>query len=254
MTAPLLTLSIVSHGSTDTLHTLLASLQHHEANPRRFRILLTDNLRNDLPDFDPAPWHSLHIIRNPAPLGFAHNHNNAFQLAQGEWFAILNPDLVFERPIFDSLIQRLTGLPDALLAPCIVDENGHMQDSFRPLPTPFELLRRRLPGYHFQPQPPDPDGLIRPDWIGGMFWLLKADLYRRLGGMDAAYRLYFEDVDFCTRARLQGVQVLVDSQVRIRHDARRDSRRKWFYLYLHTRSALQFFASPVYRQARRIKE
>jgi GT2 family glycosyltransferase len=87
-----------------------------------------------------------------------------------------------------------------------------------------------------------------------MFWIMRAATYRQLGGMDTGYRLYFEDVDFCTRARLQGVQVLVDSQVRIRHDARRDSRRKLFYLYLHTRSALQFFASPVYRRARKIKE
>jgi N-acetylglucosaminyl-diphospho-decaprenol L-rhamnosyltransferase len=252
MTTPLLTLSIVSHGSAATIQTLLNSLQQHEADPQRFRILLTDNLRNDLPEFDPTPWHSLHILRNQNQLGFAHNHNNAFQHAQGEWFAVINPYLVFERPIFDSLIQRLTGQPDSLLAPYIMDEHGHMQDSFRPLPTPFELLRRRLPGYHFQPLPPGPDGFIRPDWVAGMFWLLKADVYRKLGGMDAGYRLYFEDVDFCTRARLQGIQVLVDSQVRIRHDARRDSRRKLFYMYLHTRSALRFFASPVYRQARRI--
>lgn len=254
MTAPLLTISLVSHGSGATLRALLDSLQRHEADPQRFRIILTDNLRNDLPDFDPTPWHSLLILRNPAQLGFAHNHNNAFRHAQGEWFAILNPDLVFERPIFDTLIQRLMGLPDALLAPCIVDEAGHIQDSFRSLPTPFELLRRRLPGYHFQPLPPGPDGLIRPDWAAGMFWIMRAATYRQLGGMDTGYRLYFEDVDFCTRARLQGVQVLVDSQVRIRHDARRDSRRKLFYLYLHTRSALQFFASPVYRRARRIKK
>ncbi len=253
MTAPLLTLSIVSHGSTETIHTLLESLQKHELAPKRFRIILTDNLRNDLPGFDPTPWHSLHIIRNNMPLGFAHNHNNAFQQAQGEWFAIINPDLVFERPIFDTLIQRLNGLNDSLLAPYIVDEHGHIQDSFRPLPTPLELLRRRLPGYYFDAQPPDPDGLIRPDWIAGMFWLMKTDVYKKLGGMDTRYRLYFEDVDFCTRARLQGINVLVDSNVRIRHDARRDSRTKLFYLYLHTRSAIQFFMSDVYRQARRLQ-
>jgi len=251
---PLISISIVSHGSGDTLHTLLDSLQQHERDLQRLQIIITDNLQNDLPDFDALPWNSLQIIRNTSQLGFAHNHNNAFKLAQGAWFAILNPDLVFESPIFDTLLARLAGIPDTVLAPYIMDENEQLQDSFRPLPTPLELIRRRLPGYHFEALPPDSDGLIHPDWIAGMFWLMKSDLYRQLGGMDERYRLYFEDVDFCTRAQLKGIKVLVDSKVKIRHDARRSSRRKLFYLRLHTQSAIRFFTSPVYREARKSKQ
>jgi len=244
-----ITISIVSHGNTDTISLLLASLQKHENELKRFRIILTDNLQNDLPDFDPAPWASLQIIRNKTQLGFAHNHNNAFAIAQGRWFAVLNPDLIFERPIFDHLLERLKVYPNTILAPQVVDENGHTQDSFRPMPTPLELIRRRLPGYTFRSYQPDRDGLIHPDWAAGMFWLMDADIYRRLGGMDIRYRLYFEDVDFCARARLAGMEVLGDTQIKIRHDARRASRRKFFYLMLHTRSALRFFTSPVYRKA-----
>ena len=118
------------------------------------------------------------------------------------------------------------------------------------MPTPFEIIRRRLPGYVYKPYQPDHDGLIHPDWMAGMFWLMNSDTYRLLNGMDIRYRLYFEDVDLCTRARLAGIPVLGDTRIQIRHDARRDSRRKLFYLLLHTQSALRFFASPVYRQAR----
>lgn len=248
---PLMTISIVSHGNADTISDLLNSLQQHEPDSKRFRIILTDNLHTDLPDFDPAPWDSLQIIRNKAPLGFAHNHNTAFTLVQDKWFAILNPDLIFERPIFDRLLQRLQDRPNAILAPQVVDENGHVQDSFRPMPTPLELIRRRLPGYRFKPYQPDLDGLIHPDWMAGMFWLMDSSTYRQLGGMDIRYRLYFEDVDFCTRARLAGIEVLGDAQTTIRHDARRSSRRKLFYLMLHTQSALRYFTSPVYRKARK---
>ena len=67
--------------------------------------------------------------------------------------------------------------------------------------------------------------------------------------VDEKYRLYFEDVDFCTRARLKGMKLLVDPQIQVRHDAQRSSRRKLYYLFLHTQSALRFFTSPVYRQA-----
>jgi GT2 family glycosyltransferase len=249
-TKNLITFSVVSHGDADRIGRLLASLQNHEKDTKRFQIILTDNLEKELPDFDASSWASLHLLRNSTPLGFAHNHNNAFKLAQGEWFAIINPDLVFERPVFDKLIDRLQADRNIILAPHIVDETGHIQDSFRSLPTPLELIRRRLPGYKFRAPGTDRDGLIHPDWIAGMFLFMNHEVYRKLGGMDERYRLYFEDVDLCTRARLAGIRIMVDTNVRVRHNAQRSSRRKLFYLLLHTQSALRFFASPVYRQAR----
>ena len=247
----LITISIVSHGDAEKVGHLLESLQKHELDLRRFQIVLTDNLGKDLPEFSPEPWSSLQIIRNRSQLGFAHNHNNAFKSAQGDYFAVLNPDLVFERPSFDELLERLKTFPKAILAPHIVDSEGNIQDSFRTLPTPSEIIRRRLPGHKFSAFQPDREGLVHPDWMAGMFWLMYSDIFRELRGMDERYRLYFEDVDFCTRARLKGIKILGDSRVQIRHDAQRSSRRKFYYLLLHTQSALRFFASPVYRQARR---
>lgn len=254
MTAkPFITLSIVSHGDADKISRLLASIQKHEPDTERLRLILTDNLRDDLPDFDPLPWHSLHILRNHQQTGFAKNHNQAFELAQGGYFAILNPDLVFVQPVFGTLITRLNAHQADLIAPQIVDENGTAQDSYRSLPTPWEIIRRRLPGYRFETVQPDEQGLVQPDWVAGMFWLMESDVYRRLGGMDERYRLYFEDVDFCTRARLRGMRLLVDTQVRVRHDAQRSSRRNLYYLSLHTLSALRFFTSPIYRQIKQRK-
>lgn len=247
----LITLSVVSHGNAEQIGQLLASLQKQEQPITRFQLIITDNLKNDLPDFDPTPWASLHILRNEQQLGFAHNHNNAFKISKGSYFAILNPDLIFERSIFEQVVTSLHRNKADVIAPKIVDENGTAQDSFRAMPSPYEIIRRRLPGYKFTPYQPDHAGLIHPDWIAGMFWLMKTDVYRQLGGMDEKYRLYFEDVDFCTRARLKGMKLLVDSHIQVRHDAQRSSRRKLYYLFLHTQSAVRFFTSPVYRQALR---
>ena len=246
----LITLSVVSHGNTEKIGILLASLLKQEHDTKQFQLILTDNLRNDLPEFDPSPWASLHILRNEQPKGFAENHNRAFEIAQGEYFAILNPDLVFERSVFGGLQSSLHAHAADLIAPKIIDERGHLQDSFRPLPTPFEIVRRRLPWYQFQPPLPGEDGLIHPDWIAAMFWLMPSHLYRSLKGMDERYRLYFEDVDFCTRARLSGYKIIVDPDFSVRHDAARSSRSKMYYLFLHTQSAFHFFTSKVYRQAR----
>ena len=253
MKPPLITLSIVSHGDADKIARLLQSiLQHEPDTASRFQLLLTDNLKDDLPDFDPARWSSLHILRNERPLGFAENHNRAFSHARGEYFVILNPDLVFEQPLLERMLKSLHDRGADLIAPQIVDETGTVQDSYRPLPTPFELIQRRLPGYTFTPYLPDADGIARPDWIAGMFWLMRSETYRQLGGLDEKFFLYLEDVDFCSRARLRGMKIMVDTNAWVRHDAQRSSRRRLRYLYLHIKSALQFFLSPVYRQVRRL--
>ncbi|MCK7527096.1 MAG: hypothetical protein MZV64_60545 [Ignavibacteriales bacterium] len=64
---PLITISIVSHGDAGKIRHLLASLEKHEPDTARFQLILTDNLKDDLPDFNPSPWASLQILRNKQP-------------------------------------------------------------------------------------------------------------------------------------------------------------------------------------------
>jgi len=247
---PLITLSIVSHGDAERVNHLLSSIQECEPDTKRLQVILTDNLGSDLPEFDSEPWASLYILRNKKQYGLAYNNNRIFEIANGEYFAILNPDLIFEKAIFDQLITSLRKHHAHLVAPQIIDTNGNIQDSYRRLPSPVELIRRRIPGYHFEPLMPDANGLVHPDWIAGMFWLMPLDIYCTLHGMDEKFKLYFEDVDFCTRARLQGMKIVADTNQYVLHDAQRSSRKKLYYLFLHTWSAVRFFMSPVYRQAK----
>ncbi|MCK7527095.1 MAG: hypothetical protein MZV64_60540 [Ignavibacteriales bacterium] len=37
----------------------------------------------------------------------------------------------------------------------------------------MEVIRRRLPGHHSLLPDPGPNGLIHPDWIAAMFWLME---------------------------------------------------------------------------------
>lgn len=247
---PRLTVSIVSHGNAPLLPALLDSLRAQE-QPPGLQLIVTDNLGNDLPFLDPSPWHSLTLLRNEIPRGFAENHNAASRLAQAEYFCILNPDVTFTGQVFEPLIRRIEAGEGDIVSPLVVDPRGQVQDSFRSLPTPLELFRRGALGRRPAPMV-DSAAPILPDWIAGFFMLMRTSLYASLGGMDARYRLYLEDAEFCTRARLAGYKVLVDPALRLQHDARRASRTEFIYLAWHIGSALRFFTSPVYRQARRL--
>ena len=245
---PLVTISIVSHGDSKKVECLLESLRAYEQASSK-QLIITDNLGNELPELDPSPWFSLHILRNEHSYGFSHNHNRAFQLAQGSYFCVLNPDVVFKEAVFTQLLQRFKTLQVNIVAPLIVDSRGIIQDSFRDIPTPLRILRRRTPGYKFDYSIVQSTELIQPDWISGIFLLMRSNTYRELGGLNEKYRLYFEDVEFCTRARLAELKLAVDTSVRVQHDAHHASHKKLIYLLWHIQSAVRFFTSPVYRKA-----
>jgi N-acetylglucosaminyl-diphospho-decaprenol L-rhamnosyltransferase len=245
---PLVTLSIVSHGDAEKIGRLLNSLRNSEPDGQ-FQVILTDNLGYDLPAFDSSMGTSFEILRNQQPRGYGWNHNQAFQRVKTKYFCILNPDILFVQEVFGRLIALLETDKAGIVAPLIVDSSAVIQDSFRALPTPTEIIRRKIPGCRLVPTPADADGLVRPDWMAGMFLLLRRETYRKLRGFDESYRLYFEDVDLCTRARLAGLKLLVDTNVRIQHDAQRASSRNFRHLLWHVESAFRFYTSHVYRQA-----
>ncbi len=76
-------------------------------------------------------------------------------------------------------------------------------------------------------------------------------VFREAGGFDERYHMYCEDVELCTRLRLLGYRIVQDRSVRVVHDARRDSHRKWNHLAWHVGSLTRFFLSDVYEEARR---
>ncbi len=244
---PLVTISVVSHGDAVKVRQLLESLYQYECTDQ-CQIIITDNLGDNVPEVDEPEWLSLTIIRNKDPLGFARNHNQAFQLATGEYFCVLNPDVVFEQRVFETLIALIQNEKADIVAPLIVDSKEIHQDSFRSYPTPFEIFRRRLPVYRHIPPFVDPSGLARPDWIAGIFLFMESETYRKIKGFDEKYRLYFEDVEFCARAQLGGLKLVVDTNVYVRHDADRASRKKLIYFLWHIQSAIRFFTSPVYKE------
>ncbi len=245
---PLVTLSVVSHGDGAPLQDFLRTLAQYETGAQ-LQLIITDNLGQDLPALDASPWQSLTLLRNTRPAGYARNHNAAFALAQGTYFCVANPDVRFVQQVFVTLVSAIEAGEGAIAGPLIIDSRGTIQDSFRQLPSPHQILDRGLRrwaplhGYVVQEQ------ILRPDWIAGIFMLLHRETFAHLHGFDTRYHLYFEDVDLCTRARLLGLHSIVNTNVRVEHDARRSSHRQGRYLFWHIQSMLRFFTSAVYREA-----
>ena len=244
MTRAILSLSIVSHGQCELVNALLGDLQRH-CDTVDIEVLLTLNLPEDLPPLLENSGFRVKVIRNPAPLGFGANHNQAFVQAEGDFFCVLNPDVRLDSPVFDVLMSTLQNPVLGVAAPLVVNRQGLIEDSARRFPTPLKILCKAAGGcrggdYVVGTQP------VYPDWVGGMCMLFRRDVYRDMGGFDERYFLYYEDVDLCARIWLKGLSVALIPQVKVMHDARRTSHKSASYLKMHIRSMLRFFLSSTF--------
>ena len=241
-------MSVVSHGHGELVALLLNDLNLHR--PSGIEVILTLNIEEELP-FDPDSFpFSVKTIRNASPRGFATNHNAAFELTGGSFFCVLNPDIRVTADPFSELVKELASPAVGAVAPLILDPDGAIEDSARPFPTLSSLVRKALgaePKRYYEIGKES----ISPDWVGGMFILLRSDAFAAVGGFDTRYHLYYEDVDLCARLRLAGYDIRLVPSASVVHLARRQSRRNMRYLLWHLRSMIRYVLSGTRRKVRK---
>jgi N-acetylglucosaminyl-diphospho-decaprenol L-rhamnosyltransferase len=234
------TVSIVLHGQWAKVQPLLDDLQRHCAAHVQ-RVVLTVNRPE--PDVDTSRWSlPIHRIDNAAPKGFGANHNAAFAACDTPWFLVLNPDLRFETDVLGPLVAA-AGQRTGLLTPRIQEPGKPQPEPFRRLLTPLELLDRRS-AHHVPP--------AHPDWVAGMFMLLRREAFAQVGGFDERFFMYCEDFDLCARLRLAGWNLQVAQQMRVLHEAQRASNMSLRPLAWHLASFAKVWTSGAFWRYRRL--
>jgi GT2 family glycosyltransferase len=166
------------------------------------------------------------LIRAPANRGFAAGNNlGAAAAADADLLLLLNSDTIVRPGAVAALAEALAARPDVgLVSPRLEWPDGTPQEScFRFLRPPTELVRAaatgpisRLLARHV-PAMPVSETPLEPDWTSFACVLVRRALYEALGGLDEGYFMYYEDVDFCRRARAAGARVLHWPAARVVH-------------------------------------
>jgi GT2 family glycosyltransferase len=241
---PKVSISIVIHMQAAMAQALLEDLDRL-CHANTLEVILTLNLPESL-GFGLGDYRfALVLQNNTAPKGFSANHNQAYALARGDYFCVMNPDIRLHADPFPALIACLSDPAVGVAAPLVLNPDGAVEDSARRFPTPFKIACKALGGctgndYPIADQP------LQPDWVGGMFLLFRRAVFGQLHGFDQRYFLYYEDVDICARLRLLGYQIRLSPQARVVHHAQRSSHRNLRYLRWHLRSMLRFFTSASF--------
>jgi len=212
-------------------------------------VILTLNVPEVLGVTSTAYTFPLIVQQNIVPKGFAANHNQAFSLARGQFFCVMNPDIRLESDPFPVLLACLHTKSIGVVAPVVINEDGGIEDSARCFPTPLKIICKALGGCRRNDYVMD-NKSTSPDWVAGMFMLFPKDVFAKLDGFDQRYFLYYEDVDLCVRLRLKGYEVAICRNAKAIHNARRSSHYDSRYFKWHITSMLRFFLSPSYLKIR----
>jgi N-acetylglucosaminyl-diphospho-decaprenol L-rhamnosyltransferase len=230
----MVTASIVSHGHGIMVCSLVEDLL---GCPEVACVVITQNIPEQATyPKDPR----VETVRNAKPQGYGANQNTAFASASSPFFCVLNPDIRLKGNPFPQLLKAFNDPSVALVAPKIISPDGSKEDSARKFPTARDLLSKafgRYDGTYFEK--PE-NGLTYPDWLAGMFLFLRSNAFRKVGGFDERFFLYYEDVDLCWRLHLDGFQVVQDCSVSVVHDARRESHRNVKFARWHLASMARY--------------
>lgn len=203
-----------------------------DLGPRKARVVIVDNASGDGSAEAIADWIGTHprkdqlqLVRSATNSGFAGGHNQGFAAVEAGGYLVLNSDAVLRPGFFDELLAVADAHPDAgLVAPRLEGEDGTPQTSvFRFHSPASEFIRAANVGFVTAALKrsevslgPDPDP-TQAEWASFACIYLRGDMIRAIGPMDEGYFLYYEDAEYCLRARRAGWKLVLAPRARAVH-------------------------------------
>jgi hypothetical protein len=213
---------IVSYNTRDLLDACLTSIYRSRPG-MAFEVIVVDNNSSDgsVPMLQ-SRFKLVSVIINNENLGFAAACNQGIRIARGEYILLLNSDTEILSDTLFRLRRLLSSIRPELkigIIGCkIVNSDGTLQYSAGKFPSiwstitdmfkPRHKRKYYLSGY---------DEAHEVDWVTGAFMLIDRRLIQDAGLMDERYFMYYEEVDYCLKAKNMGWKVFYWPSIGIIH-------------------------------------
>jgi GT2 family glycosyltransferase len=166
---------------------------------------------------------SIRFIRSDVNIGFARACNLAAKSARGEFLLLLNSDARLAPGALTMAVEWMRAHADCAVAGAqLLNTDGSRQNSIANFPTlATELLNKSLlrwlwpktfPGKRIEFREP-----VEVESVVGAFLLVRKTAWDALGGLDERFFFFFEETDFCLRARQKQLRVVHLPQVHVWH-------------------------------------
>jgi GT2 family glycosyltransferase len=210
--------SVVHWGKAEDTWAALDSVASSSRRPNG--IVVIDNAADEPMDPDRALQAGVLLHRENANLGFAAGQNRGMALALqrgADAVLLLNNDAALERDTLEKLLAVLPSHPEiGILGTCVRGAAPPHRIESAGISLNLRTGRMRL-RHHGRPSlPPGPE-LEEVDAVSGAALVATGLLIRRVGYLRPEYFCYYEEVDWCLRARAAGLRVAVLRGARVRH-------------------------------------
>ena len=224
-----LSIVIVNFRTPDLCIDCLASLD--EIKGIEVEIIIVDNASNDgsvekiQQAIDEREWVGTKLICSPLNSGFSAGNNLGIQACIGDYVLLLNSDTIVRPNSIESLMQTLEKNPSiGMVSPRLEWPSGAPQEScFRFHRPPNELIRAACTGLvtkllrRYEVPIGVTESLSSPEWTSFASVMIRRDVFDQVGLLDDGFFMYFEDVDFCQRARQAGWNIVNNPAARVVH-------------------------------------
>ncbi|HEX8551502.1 MAG TPA: glycosyltransferase family 2 protein [Abditibacteriaceae bacterium] len=168
------------------------------------------------------------LIAHNENIGFARGNNLGFEKARGRHILFLNPDTIVHDGALDALCDWMDAHPDVgACGPKLLNTDGSLQPSCRAFPSVGAgFFRNTFLGRMFPSNPWTRAYLMEGfthdkeadvDWLSGSALCVRREAFEKIGGWDADYFMYCEDVDLCFRLKEAGFRRVYVPSATITH-------------------------------------
>jgi len=168
------------------------------------------------------------LIANQKNLGFAAANNQGIKKAKGDYILLLNPDTELKEDSFRKMIDLIKSKPKCGILGCHLENpDGSHQASVRRFPKFLDQGLILLKLHHLFPKlncfkrylysdfDYSKESLV--DQIMGACFMIKREVIQKIGMLDENFFVWFEEVDYCLRAKQVGWDIVYTPATSIIH-------------------------------------
>lgn len=215
-----LTIGIVNYNTKRELKKCIESILNNPPNCK-FRIVIIDNNSKDGSKrfLKSLKNKKIIYIYNNRNIGFGRACNQIAKTQDSSYILFLNPDIKVSKNSINKLIDFIENNKNiGLVTGKLLFPDNSLQLSCRKFPTILRVLfgresflRRVFPNNIISKQylmsELNYNKTLFPDWVRGAVMLFKTHTYKKIGGFDGKFFLFFEDTDICLRLRKRGYEI-----------------------------------------------
>ncbi|WP_300681256.1 glycosyltransferase family 2 protein [Nocardioides sp.] len=168
------------------------------------------------------------VVELSENIGFSGANNiGATVASDADCLVFVNPDITLDADGLQRLAEEAVHR-QCIAAPQLLNHDGSMQENGRRMPYLYRKILHffNMKGSRTQYEVFAGLGEIVPaTWAIGAAIAIPADLFRKIGGWDDRFFLYYEDSDICLRASRMGIPTYLVGDVRWHHGWKRETRR-----------------------------